>query len=68
MIIKRFKDFLKESQFSILNDPLIGTEKGTKKDFNRTEFYYEYYKNLTPPDFDIRMKGETIIILVNQNN
>jgi hypothetical protein len=66
MVIRKFKDFLKEDQFSVLDDPFIGTGEEVKKDFDRTEFYYEYYRNLTPPDFDIQREGDVIIIRVNR--
>jgi hypothetical protein len=65
MAIRRFKDFLKGDQFSEVDDPFIGTGGEVKKDFDRTEFYYEYYKNLTPPDFDIQREGDVILIRVN---
>lgn len=68
MAIRRFKDFLKEDQFSEVDDPFIGTGEEVKKDFDRAEFYYEYYKNLTPPDFDIQREGDVILIRVNRAN
>ena len=38
----------------------------TKKnnEFDRSEFYLEYYKNLTPSDFNILKDGNKIIIEV----
>ena len=33
-----------------------------KEEFNRTSFYLDYYKNLTPSNFDIAKKGNEIII------
>jgi len=35
-----------------------------KKDFDRVDFYFGYYKNLTPSDFDICKKGDDIIITI----
>jgi hypothetical protein len=34
-----------------------------KEEFNRTSFYLDYYKNLTPSNFDIAKKGNEIIRL-----
>lgn len=36
----------------------------TKQDFDRVQFYKEYYKNLTPSEFDVYQKDEFIIIKV----
>ena len=38
------------------------TEK--KEDFDRVSYYLDYYKNLTPPNFDICKKGDDIIITI----
>lgn len=48
---------------------LVLEKKKTKKevekgDFNRISFYLDYYKNLTPKDFDICKKGDDIIISI----
>ena len=37
-----------------------------KEEFNRTSFYLDYYKNLTPSNFDIAKKGDEIIITIPQ--
>jgi len=34
------------------------------KEFARTEFYHEYYRNLTPGDFPIKKEGNQIIIQI----
>lgn len=38
------------------------TTEGPKDSFDRTEFYLEYYKNLTPSDFSIEKIGNKITI------
>jgi len=38
--------------------------KTTKQDFDRVQFYKEYYDNLTPSEFDVYQKDEFIIIKV----
>jgi hypothetical protein len=38
--------------------------KPTKQDFDRVQFYKEYYDNLTPSEFDVYQKDEFIIIKV----
>ena len=48
---------------------IILEKKKTKKevekgDFDRISFYLDYYKNLTPKDFDICKKGDDIIISI----
>ena len=48
---------------------LVLEKKKTKKevekcDFDRISFYLDYYKNLTPKDFDICKKGDDIIISI----
>jgi len=48
---------------------LVLERKKTKKevekgDFDRISFYLDYYKNLTPKDFDICKKGDDIIISI----
>jgi hypothetical protein len=35
-----------------------------KGDFDRVSYYLDYYKNLTPKDFDICKKGDNIIISI----
>jgi hypothetical protein len=37
-----------------------------KKDFNRVDFYEEYYKNLSPSDFKITKKDDEIIIKITE--
>ena len=40
-------------------------EKYTEhKEFDRPGYYFEYYKNLTPSDFEINREGDKIIIKV----
>lgn len=51
---------------------LVLEKKKTKKevekgDFDRISFYLDYYKNLTPKDFDICKKGNDIIISIPNN-
>lgn len=48
---------------------LVLEKKKTKKevekgDFDRISFYLDYYKNLTPKDFDICKKGDDIVISI----
>ena len=41
------------------------TKKEEKKDkFDRISFYLDFYKNLTPDEFDICKKGDEIIITI----
>lgn len=35
-------------------------------DFDRTEFYQQYYKNVSPSDFVVEASGDTIIITIKQ--
>jgi hypothetical protein len=39
-------------------------KKEKKEDFDRVSFYLDYYKDLTPKDFDICKKGDEIIITI----
>jgi|DEB0MinimDraft_4_1074332.scaffolds.fasta_scaffold90962_2 hypothetical protein len=39
-------------------------DKNSKQDFDRVQFYKEYYDNLTPSEFDVYQKDEFIIIKV----
>ena len=39
-------------------------KKSKKNDFDRVSFYFEYYKNLTPSNFDISKKDDEIIIKI----
>ena len=41
------------------------TKKEEKEDkFDRISFYFDFYKNLTPDEFDICKKGDEIIITI----
>lgn len=40
----------------------IKKENDKNKDFDRVEFYLEYYKNLTPSDFSVLRENDKIII------
>lgn len=41
------------------------TKKEEKEDkFDRISFYLDFYKNLTPDEFDICKKGDEIIITI----
>lgn len=39
-------------------------EGGKTPKFNRLKNYIEYYKNVSPKDFSIRLNGDTIVIKV----
>lgn len=42
-----------------------GKDKETKKDtFDRSEFYLEYFRNLSPSNFSVKKEGSKIIIEV----
>lgn len=41
-------------------------EKKREKEFDRVEFYKEYYENLTPSEFDISVNDDTIKIKVKK--
>ena len=53
-----FEDFLRKSKTFQEK-----TEK--KKEFNRLEFYLEYYKNLSPSDFQVEIRNGKILITVS---
>lgn len=40
----------------------IKKENDKNQDFDRVEYYLEYYKNLTPSDFSVLREGDKIII------
>lgn len=57
------KVLISESQLKLLTEEKKKSKK--KKDkFDRTSFYFDYYKNLTPTGFDICKKGDDIIITI----
>lgn len=60
--IERPYDFVLDLETHIIQ----GDEGEQKADeeFDRTEFYHEYYKNLTPSDFPIKKEGNQIIIQI----
>jgi len=47
---------------------ILKSNKSVKeaKDFtlDRTEFYQQYYKNLSPSDFEVRKEADTIVIKI----
>jgi hypothetical protein len=53
-----FEDFLRKSKTFQEK-----TEK--KKEFDRIEFYLEYYKNLSPSDFQIEIRNDKILITIS---
>lgn len=75
-MILRFKEFVSESKNPCWKGyKQIGTKmKDGRKvpncvrvnesatDFDRAEFYLEYYKNLSPSDFDVQRYGDSIVI------
>jgi hypothetical protein len=40
--------------------------KSKQKDFDRAKFYLEYYKNLSPKEFDVDIKSNVITIKINK--
>lgn len=36
------------------------------KNFNRVKYYEEYYKNLTPSEFEVSSEGNTIKIVISE--
>jgi|LakMenEpi03Aug12_release.lakeMendotaPanAssembly.Ray.scaffolds.fasta_scaffold6632215_1 hypothetical protein len=40
--------------------------KSKQKDFDRVKFYLEYYKNLSPKEFDVDIKSNVITIKINK--
>ena len=60
-----FEDFLKKSkEYGISQIKPIKDFETRDKEFNRTEFYLDYYKNLSPQNFQIEIDGDKILITV----
>jgi hypothetical protein len=58
-----FEDFLKKSkEYGISQIKPINDFETGKKDFDRTKFYLEYYKNLSPENFQIEIQEDKICI------
>jgi hypothetical protein len=58
-----FEDFLKKSkEYGISQIKPIKDFDGEKKEFDRTKFYLEYYKNLSPENFQIEIQEDKICI------
>lgn len=54
-----------ENQLKLIVEDKKKSKKSEKKDdFDRLSFYFDYYKNLTPSNFDICKKGDDIIISI----
>lgn len=63
-----FEDFLKRSkEYGISPIKSINDFEQGDKQFNRTEFYLDYYKNLSPQNFQIEMEGDKISITVSKD-
>jgi hypothetical protein len=59
------KVIISEEQLKlIVEDKKKSKKKDKKNDFDRVSFYFEYYKNLTPSNFDISKKDDEIIIKI----
>lgn len=59
------KVLINENQLKyIIEDRKKSKKKSKKDDFDRISFYLDYYKNLTPSDFDICKKDDEIIIKI----
>jgi hypothetical protein len=59
------KVLISENQLKKLISEEKKSKKKEKKDhFDRISFYLDYYKNLTPKDFDICKKDDEIIIKI----
>lgn len=59
------KLIINENQLKyIIEDKKKSKKEDEKPDFDRISFYLDYYKNLTPSDFDICKKGDEIIIKI----
>jgi hypothetical protein len=48
----------------IVEDKKKSKKKNKKDDFDRISFYFDYYKNLTPSNFNISKKDDEIIIKI----
>lgn len=59
------KLIINENQLKyIIEDKKKSKKEKKKPDFDRISFYLDYYKNLTPSDFDICKKDDEIIIKI----
>lgn len=62
------KVIINENQLKLLvEDKKKSKKKEKKTDFDRLSFYFDYYKNLTPSNFDICKKGDDIVITIPKN-
>lgn len=62
------KVIINENQLKlVVEDKKKSKKKEKKSDFDRLSFYFDYYKNLTPSNFDICKKGDDIIITIPKN-
>jgi type III secretory pathway component EscR len=60
-----FEDFLKKSkEYGISQIKPIKDFGTDKKEFDRTKFYLEYYKNLSPENFQIEIQEDKICITI----
>jgi hypothetical protein len=58
-----FEDFLKKSkEYGISQIKPIKDFDTSEKEFDRTKFYLEYYKNVSPGDFQIEIQEDKICI------
>ena len=59
------KVIISENQLKlIVEDKKKSKKKDKKDDFDRISFYFDYYKNLTPSNFNISKKDDEIIIKI----
>lgn len=59
------KVIISEEQLKKIIEEKKKSKKTEKKDnFDRVSYYLDYYKNLTPSNFDICKKGDEIIITI----
>jgi len=59
-----FEDFLKRSKEYGISPIKSINDFEQREQFNRAEFYLDYYKNLSPQNFQIEMEGDKISITV----
>jgi|688.fasta_scaffold1102789_2 hypothetical protein len=45
----------------------VRVNEGVDPLFDRPSFYLEYYKNLSPSDFDVELYGDSIVIKIQNS-
>jgi hypothetical protein len=61
---KKFHKLFNESKVMSFDEFIQKGVSVKEEEFDRTGFYYEYYRNLTPENFDVQVEGNMIKIQV----